>query len=66
MSQKRSGVPVKHALFILGGALIGYGIASALIPDEPDVVSAILTAVIGLSALIVGQQTACSGTEQDA
>ena len=66
MGQKRSGVPAKHALFILGGALLGYGIASALIPDEPDVVSAIPLAVVGLSALIVGQQTSCTEAEHDA
>ena len=66
MSQKKSGVPIKHALFILGGILIGFGVASALIPDDAHIGSAIGTAVVGLCALIVGQQTACSKAEEAA
>ena len=59
-SQKRPRVQVRAAytLFVLGGALLGYGAASVLVPDEPAVGQALGTATIGLLTLIVGQQTA--------
>lgn len=59
-SQKKPKGQVRaaYALFILGGALVGFAVALALIPDEPAVAQAAGTATVGLLALIIAQQTA--------
>ena len=54
----RFQVRAAYALFVLGGALLGYAVAAALIPDEPGVGQAAGTATIGLLTLIIAQQTA--------
>ena len=58
---------VKHALFILGGFTIGLGFSSAVMPEDPNMVAALGTAVVGLLALVFGRQAggSCSGAEQD-
>ena len=70
MSEKKSGRRwiVKHLLFVLGGFAIGLGFSSAFMPDDPNMVAAVGTAVGGLGALVVGQQAggSCSTAQQDA
>ncbi len=60
-SQNRSTFQVRavHALFVVGGALLGFVAALALVPDESAVGQALGTATIGSLALIIGQRTAC-------
>ena len=66
-SQKRprGQVRVAYALFVLGGALLGFAVASLLIPDEPAVGQALGTATVGLLTLIIGQQTAQDDDEPE-
>lgn len=70
MSEEKSGRRwiVKHALFVLGGFTIGLGFSSAVMPEDPNMVAALGTAVVGLLAVVIGQQAggSCSGAERDA
>lgn len=59
----RFQVKAAHALYVLGGILLGYAVASALVPDEPAVGQALGVATVGLLTLIVGQQTSCDDAE---
>ncbi len=62
-NRPRFQVRAAYALFVLGGALLGYAVAAAVIPDDPAVGQAAGTATIGLLTLIVGQQTAANEDE---
>ncbi len=70
VSQQKSGRRwiLKHIMFILGGFTIGLGFSSAFMPDDPNIVAALGTAMVGLLALLVAQWTggSCGRTEQDA
>ena len=69
MSEDESGRRwiVKHALFVLGGFAIGLGFSAAVMPEDPNMIAALGTALVGLLALFLGQQAggSCSGAEQD-
>ena len=49
---------MSHALFLVGGFLLGYSIAGLIIPDDPNMTLRVSGLVVGLCTLIVGQQTA--------
>lgn len=48
---------MSHALFLVGGLLLGYSIAGLIIPDDPNMTLRVSGLVIGLCTLIVGQLT---------
>lgn len=57
----RSGVSLSHALFLVGGLLLGFNVALLLVADEPNVVAAGGGIVVALCTIVVGQQTAKHG-----
>jgi len=59
---------LKHLLFVLGGITIGVGFSGAVMPEDPNMVAALGTAVVGLLALVVGHLGggSCIGAERDA
>lgn len=57
-TRSRFQVRVAHALFVLGGFLLGYAVALAFVPDEPAVGRAAGTATVGLLTVTIGQLTA--------
>ena len=57
-SRPRFRVRVVYPLFVLGGFMLGLGVAFGVIPDDPAVGRAAGTGTVGLLALIIAQQTA--------
>ncbi|WP_158579888.1 hypothetical protein [Geodermatophilus marinus] len=53
---------VSHALFLVGGPLIGYALARLTGTQGADVGQVIVPAAAGLAALVVGQRSAVGRT----
>lgn len=57
---------LSHLLFLVGGLLLGYAVAALVIPDDPNVTQVGAGVVVGLSTLIVGQQSEARSDEGQA